>query len=134
MPETPPAAGSGDNFNMTGTFIGPVFVKNTFQQAVSIAAGLPAAPAEKAELEKALAALAALLEKVPEAQQPLAKEAAESAKKVVEAAKPEGQQGFFTVASKTLRGWAEEIGKIVPAVVAAAEAVILLVGKARGWL
>jgi len=134
MPETPPSAGSGDTFTLSGTFHGPVVVKSTINGAISSVAGLPVAPAEKAELEKALAALAALLEKLPEAQQPLAKEAAESVTKVVEAAKPEGQQGFFTVAAKTLRGWAEEIGKTAPAVVSAAEAVILLVGKARGWL
>ena len=52
----------------------------------------------------------------------------------MEAAKPGGQQGFFAVAAKTLRGWAEEIGRTAPAVIAAAEAVILLVGKIRGWV
>ncbi|WP_135465848.1 hypothetical protein [Crenalkalicoccus roseus] len=133
MPEPPPA-GPGESYTFSGTFHGPVFVRNTFQQAVTIAAGLPAAPEQRQALEKALAELAALLETLPEAQQPLAKEAAESARKVVEAAKPEGQQGFFAVAAKTLRGWAEEIGKTAPAVIAAAEAVILLVGKIRGWV
>ena len=116
------------------TFHGPVFNNAVFHEAVTLTHGLGAAPSQQAELAKALEALRAQLAALPAEKGAVANKAAESAKEVVAAAKPGGEESLFRGAVRSLRGWAEEIGKTVPAVGTAAEQVIKLAGQVRGWL
>ncbi len=52
----------------------------------------------------------------------------------MEAAKPGEDESLFRGAVRSLRGWAEDIAKTVPAVTGAAEQVIKLAAEVRGWL
>jgi hypothetical protein len=133
MPETPPAAGSGDTFTMSGTFHGPVVVKSTINGAISSVAGLgAAAPEQRQALETALRELQALLERVPEPQQPVAGKAAEGAKEVVEAARGGGRD-LFDIAADGLRSAVRRLQAVAPAVLDTAEKVISIAANLHGW-
>jgi hypothetical protein len=132
MTETP---SGGAKYDFKGATIhGSVFTDAVFQQAVTLTHGLGAQPSQQAELAKALEALSAQLAALPDDKGSVAAKAAESAKDVVEAAKPGGDESLFRGTVRSLRGWAEDIAKTVPAVTGAAEQVIKLAGEIRGWL
>jgi hypothetical protein len=132
MAETSPR---GATFDLSGgTFNGPVFNNSVFNEAVTITQSLGAPPAQQDEIAAALETLRETLAGLPDAQRSLANAAAESVKKVVEAAQGTGDETAFRGYARTLRGWAEDIAQSAPAVATAAAAVIKLVGQLRGWI
>jgi hypothetical protein len=125
----------GPKYDFRGATVhGPIFNDAVFHEAVTLTHGLGAQPSQQAELAKALEALRAQLAALPAEKGAVANKAAESAKEVVEAAKPGGDESLCRGAVRSLRGWAEDIGKAVPAIGTAAEQVIKLTGQVRGWV
>ena len=133
MAETPPGGGPRNDFR-GATFHGSVFIDTVFCEAVNLTHGLGTPSAQRTELAAALYALRAHLKALPPEKGALANKAAESAKEVVEAVKPGGDESLFRGAVRSLRGWAEDIAKTAPAVAGAALEVSKLAGQIRGWI